>query len=292
METSDPQLPTDSCIATQPDIYTWLLAECHRPHWLQCTCAFTEHSMLSPRGVQDLREALETCTWLPPKSGWTEHYASGWQQPFYVHQATGQKQWQRPAALEPHSTLVPAAQVSQASSLPQQAAAPPSASLRDPQELHMPVVSPPYRAEPSDATLRVEEAPIRPSAAVRRRRAGLRAAVSCPCNASDACAAAFDIKDKKDRLRAKRLRESSSDVTSKLAELDVVDVSQLEGNDCASPLKVARLGHGRLQRKLSPVKAFVAEMHALREGRLRSSSCQLPAGQAWVHSCQQVELSH
>lgn len=241
----------------------------------------------NPCGVQDLREALETCTWLPPKSGWTEHYASGVQQPFYVHQATGRKQWQRPAALEPHFL---SAQVSQIASASQPSTIMPSASLTP--DLHLPGPSPPHRPESTDATQRLEEGPIRTSAAVRRRRAGARAAVSCPCNASDACAAAFDIKHRKDRLQAKRLRESSSDVTSKLAELDLVDVSQLVGSDSENPLEEARMGYGRRQRKLSPVKAFVAEMHALRERRPRSNSCQLSAEQSWSLCRQQMELSH
>lgn len=46
--------------------------------------------------MQDLQEALNTCTWEPVAAGWTEYYSEG--RPFYVHQATGYKQWDRPAA--------------------------------------------------------------------------------------------------------------------------------------------------------------------------------------------------
>ncbi|DBA95156.1 TPA: hypothetical protein ACH3X1_015709 [Trebouxia sp. C0004] len=44
---------------------------------------------------QDLQKALDTCTWEPVAAGWTEYYSEG--RPYYVHQATGYKQWDRPA---------------------------------------------------------------------------------------------------------------------------------------------------------------------------------------------------
>lgn len=45
---------------------------------------------------QDLQEAFNTCTWEPVAAGWTEYRAEG--RPYYVYQATGYKQWERPAA--------------------------------------------------------------------------------------------------------------------------------------------------------------------------------------------------
>lgn len=53
---------------------------------------------------QDLQEAFNTCTWKPVAAGWTEYHSQG--RPYYVHQATGYKQWDRPAA-----TDVPAASI-------------------------------------------------------------------------------------------------------------------------------------------------------------------------------------
>ncbi|KAL0049418.1 hypothetical protein WJX82_001832 [Trebouxia sp. C0006] len=50
--------------------------------------------------AKDLQEALDSCAWLPVAPGWTEHIAPGYHQPFYFHQATGRKQWQRPAVVE------------------------------------------------------------------------------------------------------------------------------------------------------------------------------------------------
>ncbi|KAA6427019.1 MAG: hypothetical protein FRX49_03343 [Trebouxia sp. A1-2] len=47
---------------------------------------------------QDLQEAFNTCTWEPVAAGWTQYHAQGW--PYYVHQATGYKQWHRPAATD------------------------------------------------------------------------------------------------------------------------------------------------------------------------------------------------
>jgi len=48
--------------------------------------------------LQDLQEALNTCTWEPVAAGWAVYHAEG--RPFYVHQATGYKQWDRPAATD------------------------------------------------------------------------------------------------------------------------------------------------------------------------------------------------
>ena len=39
---------------------------------------------------------MNTCTWEPVPAGWTEYHSEG--RPYYVHQATGYKQWDRPAA--------------------------------------------------------------------------------------------------------------------------------------------------------------------------------------------------
>ena len=47
-----------------------------------------------------------TCQWQPAPPGWTEYFAGKW--PFYVHHATGVKQWQRPMACIPPSHFMPA----------------------------------------------------------------------------------------------------------------------------------------------------------------------------------------
>lgn len=213
--------------------------------------------------MQDLRESLETCAWLPVAPGWTEHYTAGVQQPFYFHQATGRKQWQRPAAVE-QEAATSQAQAPQAPSLSRQSCA----------------------SEISDTSL--EEVAIRSSLS-NRRQLGIRSAVSCPCNASDACAAVFDIKCKGEKRAAKHLREES--VSSKFAELDVSG-SPGQLLDSASSFESARAGQGRLVKKLSPVSLFKQDLQEAKRGLRRSSSCQLHVQKVKMPKYQLLELSH
>lgn len=216
--------------------------------------------------MQDLKESLETCTWLPVAPGWTEHYTTGVQQPFYYHQATGRKQWQRPAAVESQSVTTPHAQVSQAPALSRQSCV----------------------SEVSDTSL--EEVAIRSSLALRQEM-GIRSAVSCPCNASDACAAVFDIRCKGEKRQTKRLREE--DVSSKFADMDVRgSCSPAHLMDSASSLDAARTGQGRMLKKLSPVTLFKQDIQEAKQGLRRSSSCQLHVQKVKVPRHQLLELSH
>ena len=221
-------------------------------------------SQAAAHALQDLKESLETCTWLPVAPGWTEHYTAGVQQPFYFHQATGRKQWQRPAAVEPQAASTPHAQVSQAPSLSRQS----------------------YASEVSDTSL--EEVAIRSSQA-QRRQMGIRSAVSCPCNASDACAAVFDIKGQGEKRQAKRLRDD--DVSAQFAGMDVNGSPGLL-MDSASSFEAARAGQGRVLKKLSPVSLFKQDIQEAK-GLRRSNSCQLLVQKVRVPSRRQLlKLSH
>lgn len=101
--------------------------------------------------MQDLKESLETCKWLPMAPGWTEHYTAGLQQPFYYHQATGCKQWHRPAAVQSESASTPLAQL-----------------------FHSPALSRQFSGSESSDTLLKEAATRKPL--VARQRASIRPA--------------------------------------------------------------------------------------------------------------------
>lgn len=205
--------------------------------------------------MQDLQEALDSCTWLPVAPGWTEHFAPGIHQPFYHHQATGRKQWQRPAAVETEPAAPLRTQSQSAVLLASQAAAP---QLARPSS---------YTSEVSDTSL--ESFSFRRKQ--KRSRLQARSAVSCPCDASDACAAVFDIRCKEDERNAKRIRDE--DVTSKLADLEIEE-SAIPLFDSASELEAAQAGQGKLQSKT--IRSNVQSRQAtqqLKEGLRRSSSC-------------------
>ena len=243
-----PFLPALSCCA------------CMRCTLLQHACSTNAYvadgCMLSSFCVsQDLQEALDSCAWLPVAPGWTEHIAPGYHQPFYFHQATGRKQWQRPAVVEaqpaspfrvhPQSPITLAG-VSSAAGLSR----PPS-----------------YASELSDHSLE--------NASVRTRQqpktAATRSAVSCPCDASDACTAVFDIRCRKEVRSAKRTRDE--DVTSKLADLDVNE-GCMALFDSASELESARGGQGkRQQRKTSSAEHLQQGVQQVKAGLRRSNSC-------------------
>lgn len=233
---------------------------CMRCTLLQHACSTNAYvadgCMLSSFCVsQDLQEALDSCAWLPVAPGWTEHIAPGYHQPFYFHQATGRKQWQRPAVVEaqPASPFrvhplspVTLAGVSSAAGLSR----PPS-----------------YASELSDHSLE--------NASVRTRQqpktAATRSAVSCPCDASDACTAVFDIRCRKEVRSAKRTRDE--DVTSKLADLDVNE-GCMALFDSASELESARGGQGkRQQRKTSSAEHLQQGVQQVKAGLRRSNSC-------------------
>lgn len=46
---------------------------------------------------KDLVEGLRSCVWVPLPDGWDEHHDKKSGQPYYVHSASGKKQWDRPA---------------------------------------------------------------------------------------------------------------------------------------------------------------------------------------------------
>ena len=201
--------------------------------------------------MQDLQEALDSCTWLPVAPGWTEHFAPGIQQPFYFHQATGRKQWQRPAAVETEPTTPLRGQSQSTFSVSSQQLSRPSS----------------YTSEAPDSSLK--------SAAIRmkqkRSRSQARSAVSCPCDASDACAAVFDMRNKEDQRASKRIRDE--EVTSRLADLQVQD-SATQLIDSASELAAARAGaskfeHSKLSSSLQPEQ----NKQQVKESLRRSSSC-------------------
>ncbi len=54
--------------------------------------------------LQDAQEALNSCIWEPVPAGWTEHCNAS--RPFYIHQATGHKQWARPSAAKLQTACV------------------------------------------------------------------------------------------------------------------------------------------------------------------------------------------
>ena len=142
-------------------------------------------------------------------------------------------------------------------------------------------------SEVSDTSL--EEVAIRSSLALRQEM-GIRSAVSCPCNASDACAAVFDIKCKGEKRQTKRLREE--DVSSKFADMDVNRSSPAHLMDSASSLDAARTGQGRMLKKLRPVSLFKQDIQEAKHGLRRSSSCQLHVQKVKVPRHQLLQLSH
>lgn len=205
--------------------------------------------------AKDLQEALDSCAWLPVAPGWTEHIAPGYHQPFYFHQATGRKQWQRPAVVEaqPASPFIvhPQSPVTLAGISSATGLSRPSS----------------YASELSDHSLE--------NASVRMRQppkmAATRSAVSCPCDASDACTAVFDIRCRKEVRSAKRTRDE--DVTSKLADLDV-DEGCMALFDSASELESAKGGQGkRQQRKASSAEHLQQGVQQVKAGLRRSNSC-------------------
>ena len=236
---------------------------CERHTLLQPACSTHAYvaggHMLSSFCVsQDLQEALDSCAWLPVAPGWTEHIAPGYHQPFYFHQATGRKQWQRPAVVEaqpaspfrvhPQSPHLQATLAGNSS----------AAGLSRPSS---------YASELSDHSLE--------NASVRTRQqpktAATRSAVSCPCDASDACTAVFDISCRKEARSAKRTRDE--DVTSKLADLDVNE-GCIALFDSASELESAKGGQGKWQqRKRSSAEHLQQDVQQVKAGLRRSNSC-------------------
>ena len=106
----------------------------------------------------------------------------------------------------------------------------------------------------------------------RLHRSEARSAVSCPCNASDACAAVFDIRCREKVYHAKRTRDE--DVTSKLADLDFSE-GCMALFDSASELEAARTGQGKVhKRKMTSTEQFKQDMRQAKEGLRRSNSCQ------------------
>lgn len=209
--------------------------------------------------MQDLQEALDSCTWLPVAPGWTEHFATGILQPFYIHQATGCKQWQRPAAVEAEP-VTPSRCHSQAAVA--------SASQSGAAQLSKPLPS-----GQDGAPVRLLQGRTKQ----KRNRSSARSSVSCPCDASDACAAVFDIKCKEDLRSAKRMR--NEDVTSRLAEIDI----KSDMTDCctssaiidsASELEAARTGQGKMQnRKVGSHLHLRHNKDRVKGSLRRSSSC-------------------
>lgn len=208
--------------------------------------------------MQDLQEALDSCTWLPVAPGWTEHSAPGILQPFYCHQATGCKQWQRPAAVETEPTTPSRCQFqSSVAAASQDVTAQLSRTLTFGQDVF------PDRL-------------LHGRTKQKRNRSPARSAVSCPCDASDACAAVFDIRCKEDLRSAKRMRDE--DVTSRLADIDIKSDMRDKGTssaiiDSASELEAARFGQGKLQHgKVGNMRSRHSKEQV--KGSLRrSSSC-------------------
>ena len=194
--------------------------------------------------------------------GWTEHFAPGVHQPFYYHQATGRKQWQRPAAVEAEPAAPLRTQSQSAVLLASQAAVPQLASQAAVPQLSRPLS---YTSEVSDTS---ESFSLRRKQ--KRSRPHARSAVSCPCDASDACAAVFDIRGKEDERNAKRMRDE--DVTSKLADLDVEE-SATPLFDSASELEAARGGQSKLHSRKISSSAQSRRDQQVKEGLRRSSSC-------------------
>ena len=207
--------------------------------------------------LQDLQEAFDSCAWLPVAPGWTEHFVPGFQQPFYVHQATGRKQWQRPAAVE----------TQQAVPLNRTASATVTVVSQDSaQQLDRP------SSQASGVCTQT-----RSTDAVSKHgqfgRSEARSAVSCPCDASDACAAVFDIKSRTGLRAAKRARDE--DVTSKLADLELRE-GCMALFDSASEFEMHQTAFesdAHKQNLTSPQQLRHKLQHA-KEGLRRSHSCQ------------------
>ena len=206
--------------------------------------------------LQDLQEAFDSCAWLPVAPGWTEHFAPGIQQPFYFHQATGRKQWQRPAAVETEL-------VSPFRNYPQSAV---TLASQAAQQLSRPAS---HASEQLDNSLEAASVRLQHCSS----KSETRSAVSCPCDASDACAAVFDIRCREGKRNGKRGFEE--DVTSKLASLDVSD-GRIALFDSASELEPARTGQDRLLHdKLNQMRPAQPITHSMPKRNLRrSSSCQ------------------
>ena len=214
--------------------------------------------------MQDLQEALDSCTWLPVAPGWTEHFAPGVHQPFYFHQATGRKQWQRPAPVETEPATSSRSQSQPPETLPSQD-----------------VTVQLFKPSPARHDAFCDSIVQRGSRQKRNRPPG-RSAVSCPCDASDACAAVFDIKCQGEqrngkRMRGERMRNGDQDVTSKLADISIdPDLREINNGigiiDSASELEAARIG--KLQhRKLGPNVQPRHDKQQVKELLRRSSSC-------------------
>lgn len=205
--------------------------------------------------MQDLQGALDSCTWLPVAPGWTEHSAPGILQPFYFHQATGRKQWQRPAAVDSEPTTPSRCQLQSSVVLASQGVA---AQLSVPSPVG-------------------QEGLLHSRTKQKRSRSPARSAVSCPCDASDACAAVFDIKCKEDLRCAKRMRDE--DVTSRLADFAIK--SDMSGSgassaiiDSASELEAARVGQSKLENmKISSNVPLRHSKEHVKGSLRRSSSC-------------------
>ena len=216
--------------------------------------------MLSPMldfPLQDLQEALDSCAWLPVAPGWTEHFAAGLQQPFYVHQATGRKQWQRPAAVESQ----------QAVSASHAAPAAVTVALQDAaSQLDRPSAQ-------ATEVCRQSTDPAVDTAQQRPARSQARSAVSCPCDASGACTAVFEIRSRTDLQTAKQARDE--DVTSKLADLDIRE-GCMALFDSASELEMRKTGFGKdlRKRKLTSAQQLRHKMQRAKHGLRRSHSCQ------------------
>lgn len=111
----------------------------------------------------------------------------------------------------------------------------------------------------------------------KRNRSSARSSVSCPCDASDACAAVFDIKCKEDLRSAKRVR--NEDVTSRLADIDIKsDLTDCCTSsaiiDSASELEAARTGQGKMQhRKVGSLLHSRHNKDHVKGSLRRSSSC-------------------
>lgn len=194
---------------------------------------------------------------MPVAPGWTEHFATGILQPFYIHQATGCKQWQRPAAVEAEPVTP-----SRCQSQSPLASASYSGAAQLSKSLPFGRDGVPVRYLQSRTTQK------------RNRSPAARSSVSCPCDASDACTAVFDIKCKEDLRSAKRMR--NEDVTSRLAEIDIkADMSDCCTSsaiiDSASELEAARTGQGKLQHRKIGSRSH--SKHNEQGSLRRSSSC-------------------
>ncbi|KAL3156866.1 hypothetical protein ABBQ38_001135 [Trebouxia sp. C0009 RCD-2024] len=218
---------------------------------------FCGHQLIA----KDLQEALDSCTWLPVVPGWTEHFAPGVHQPFYFHQATRRKQWHRPAPVETE----------------------PAISSRCQSQSPVTVLSPGATAQLVKPSPVAQDAlcdgNVQRGRRQKRNRPPARSAVSCPCDASDACAAVFDIKCQEDQRTAKRVRNGGQDVTSRLADCSIdADMRDFGSSiaiiDSASELEASRVGQGKLpHRKLGANIQARHDKQQVKEPLRRSSSC-------------------